>query len=241
MDGLQEIYSLVIILLWVRFFHHAKNNTGLYVLAGVFVAGLVSWAGTVSLAIAGAIAACVLSIALIPITVTSLHRIGKSGWWVLAIGIPIWDIFLLWKWGDLAKTGNIAIPTAVDRVADAQEALLRELYNKSGVLYQQGQYSEAAKVAEEALTVSEKTFGSNHPYVAVSLNNLALVYQSQGKYAEAESNHKRSLKIREKALGKDHPQVAATCENMAELCKQIGKGDEAGRLEARARRIRSNQ
>ena len=123
----------------------------------------------------------------------------------------------------------------------AQEALWEELIDKAGMLYQQGRYSEAAKVAEEALTVAEKTFGPNHPAVVTSLNNLAELYRAQGKYAEAEPLFKRALKINEKALGPDHPHVAAVCENMAELYKKIGKEDEAERLEQRARRIRSNE
>jgi tetratricopeptide (TPR) repeat protein len=99
----------------------------------------------------------------------------------------------------------------------AQEALWNDQNNKVAILYQQGRYSEAAKVAEEALIVAEKTFGPNHPRVATSLNNLVELYRAQGKYAETDPLYKRSLKICEKALGPEHPHVAAVCENMAEL------------------------
>ncbi len=51
--------------------------------------------------------------------------------------------------------------------------------------YQQGWYSVAASLAEETVRFAEKAFGSDHPYVAESLNNLALIYYSQGKEAEA--------------------------------------------------------
>jgi tetratricopeptide (TPR) repeat protein len=93
----------------------------------------------------------------------------------------------------------------------------KELYSKFMMLYQQGRYSEAAKVAEEALIVAERTFGPNHPRVAASLNNLVELYRAQGRYTDAEPLYKRSLKICEKALGPEHPHVAAACENMAEL------------------------
>ena len=43
--------------------------------------------------------------------------------------------------------------------AYAQESLWNELNAKAHTLYQQGQYSEAATVAEEALKVAERTFG----------------------------------------------------------------------------------
>ena len=123
----------------------------------------------------------------------------------------------------------------------AQEAQWKELISKVATLYQQGRHSEAANVAEEALAVAEKTFDPDHPDVAISLDNLAMVYQAQGRYSEAESLHKRALGIYEKALRPDHPHVATVCENMAELCRQIGKEDEAEKLEARARRIRAKR
>lgn len=51
--------------------------------------------------------------------------------------------------------------------------------------YQQGWYSVAAGLAEETLEFAEKAFGPDHPNVAESLNNLALIYYTQGKEAEA--------------------------------------------------------
>ena len=61
---------------------------------------------------------------------------------------------------------------------------------------------------KRALAISEKALGPEHPDVATSLNNLALLYQAQGRYAEAEPLHKRALAISEKALGPEHPDVA---------------------------------
>ena len=66
--------------------------------------------------------------------------------------------------------------------AQAQETLWNELNAKVIALYHQGRYSEATKIAEEALTVAEKTFEPDHPLVALSLNYLALLYQVQGRY-----------------------------------------------------------
>ncbi|MDB9823330.1 tetratricopeptide repeat protein, partial [Deltaproteobacteria bacterium] len=47
------------------------------------------------------------------------------------------------------------------------------LSEQTATLYQQGQYSEATEVAEEALQLAEKTFGPEHANVATSLDNLA--------------------------------------------------------------------
>ncbi len=99
----------------------------------------------------------------------------------------------------------------------AQETLWNELDAKASKLYQQGKYSDAEKVTKEALEVAKRTFGSDHPDVATTLNNLALLYRSQGKYAEAEPLYKRALVIYEKALGKNHPQVAQSLNNLGLL------------------------
>ena len=111
--------------------------------------------------------------------------------------------------------------------AYAQEALWNELNKKTGTLYQQGQYSEAVKVAEKALKVAEDTFGANHPNVATSLNNLAELYRAQGRYADAEPLYKRALAIQEKALESNHPYVATSLNNLALLYKTQGRYAEA--------------
>ena len=61
--------------------------------------------------------------------------------------------------------------------------------------------------------------GSNHPDVAQSLNNLALLYYSQGKYAEAEPLYRRALEIFEKVLGHDHHNIEI-CRNNLKACKE---------------------
>ena len=83
-------------------------------------------------------------------------------------------------------------------------------------LYRQGQYDRAVVVAKKALQVAEQAVGPNHPSVATSLNNLALLYFTQGQYAQAEPLFKRALAIDEKALGRDHPDVATDLNNLAD-------------------------
>lgn len=58
-----------------------------------------------------------------------------------------------------------------------EETLWNKLRNKAASLSLQGQDLEATKVAEEALEVAEKTFGSDHCNVALSLNELAEFYE----------------------------------------------------------------
>jgi CHAT domain-containing protein/Tfp pilus assembly protein PilF len=88
------------------------------------------------------------------------------------------------------------------------------------------------------LGIREKALGPNHPDVAQSLNNLALLYGNQGRHAEAEPLHKRSLAIYEKALGPDHPNVATILNNLAVLYEQQGRYADAEPLHKRSLAIR---
>ena len=51
---------------------------------------------------------------------------------------------------------------------------------------------------KRSLAIVEKALGPDHPDVAASLNNLAVLYQHQGRYADAEPLYKRSLAIARK-------------------------------------------
>ena len=86
--------------------------------------------------------------------------------------------------------------------------------------------------------IREKALGPEHPDVATSLNNLAVLYRAQGQYAEAEPLYQRALAIRKRVLGPEHPKVATCLENYAILLRNMGRPEEAAPLEARARAIR---
>jgi tetratricopeptide (TPR) repeat protein len=71
--------------------------------------------------------------------------------------------------------------------------------------------------ATVVLAIRETTLGGDHPAVATSLNNLAVLYHDQLRYADAEPLYQRALAIREKTLGRDHPDVATSLNNLAVL------------------------
>jgi tetratricopeptide (TPR) repeat protein len=96
------------------------------------------------------------------------------------------------------------------------------------LVYQsQGKDTEADPLYKQCLEIWEKVFGSDHPNVAQSLNNLADLYRIQGKYTEAEPLYNQALDIFKRALGPDHPYVAIVCENIEKCLKELGKEDEA--------------
>src|ERR1700694_3122395 len=133
---------------------------------------------------------------------------------------------------------SLALTLWLTYPAHAQEGEWKRLHQEAGALYSQGNYRQATIIMGQALGVAEKTFGPDHPDVATTLNNLALLYKAQGQYAQAEPLYKRSLAIREKALGPDHPDVAVSLENMALLYRKAGREKEAEALEKRAAAIR---
>ncbi|MDF5737306.1 tetratricopeptide repeat protein, partial [Nostoc sp. S13] len=69
----------------------------------------------------------------------------------------------------------------------------------------------------QALALSRKLLGEEHPSVATSLNNLALLYNSQGRYSEAEPLYIQALDICEQRLGANHPNTVTVRENLAYL------------------------
>ena len=57
----------------------------------------------------------------------------------------------------------------------------------------------------EALEITKKELGDEHPSVGIRLNNLAVSLKHQGHAEEAVRLGKQALAIFEKALGPDHP------------------------------------
>jgi tetratricopeptide (TPR) repeat protein len=103
-----------------------------------------------------------------------------------------------------------------------------------------GNYVQAEPLHKRSLTISEKALGPEHPNVARSLINLALLYTDQGKYSEAEPLYKRSLAVREKVLGPEHPDVARSLNSLAALYVSQGKYSEAEPLYKRSLAIFEN-
>ena len=57
--------------------------------------------------------------------------------------------------------------------------------------------------------------GSEHPDVALSLHNLALLYDEWGKYEGTEQLYQQALNIWEHTLGPEHPDIAEGLNNLA--------------------------
>ena len=84
-----------------------------------------------------------------------------------------------------------------------------------------------------------KKLGDDHPDVAMTYNNMAIVYKKQGKYEEALAMYEKALSIKLKKLGDDHPSVAMTFENIGLLYdEKLNKYKEALDFYQKALKIR---
>jgi tetratricopeptide (TPR) repeat protein len=97
-----------------------------------------------------------------------------------------------------------------------------------GRFYQgQGLYQVAEFWYQQLVKVCQTVFTGDHPDVASSLNNLALLYDSQGKYSEAEPLYLDALEMTKRLFTGDHPAVATSLNNLALLYDSQGRYSEA--------------
>ena len=103
----------------------------------------------------------------------------------------------------------------------------------------QGRTRQAEMLYKRALAVQEKNLGKNHPDLARTCSDLALLYDGQKAFKTAETYYRRALAVQEKNLDKNHPDLARTLDHLAALLKKTARPEEAATMEARARAIRS--
>ncbi|MCP9442176.1 MAG: tetratricopeptide repeat protein [Nitrospira sp.] len=63
-------------------------------------------------------------------------------------------------------------------------------------LFRAGHYDRAVVLAQKALQVAEQNVGPDHPDVAASLENLAVLYLATDRGSEALALSQRAAKIR---------------------------------------------
>jgi tetratricopeptide (TPR) repeat protein len=69
--------------------------------------------------------------------------------------------------------------------------------------------------------MTKRLFTGDHPDVASSLNNLAVLYRNQGKYSEAEPLYLDALAMSERTLGANHPNTITVRNNLRRLQQQM--------------------
>ncbi|HEX3875511.1 MAG TPA: CHAT domain-containing tetratricopeptide repeat protein [Bryobacteraceae bacterium] len=88
---------------------------------------------------------------------------------------------------------------------------LQQLQNRAGQLFAQGNYREAAPLAEQVVTLTEQASGKDSAPVAEALINLGAVYRELGKTDRAETALTHALQIDTRMLGPESEEVARAC------------------------------
>ncbi|CAF1473356.1 unnamed protein product [Rotaria sordida] len=68
----------------------------------------------------------------------------------------------------------------------------------------------------------EKALPPNHPDLAISYNDIALVYTNMGDYSKSLEFYEKLLKIREKVLPPNHPDLATSYNNIGAVYYDMG-------------------
>jgi CHAT domain-containing protein/Tfp pilus assembly protein PilF len=115
---------------------------------------------------------------------------------------------------------ELGVATENDRALHEARKLNTEFIR----LNRAGKYAEARVLCERVLEIREKALGQDHPDVAQTITNLAVIYYNlKGDFAKAEQLFQRALSIREKVLGPEHPDVAASLNNLARVYYALGE------------------
>jgi tetratricopeptide (TPR) repeat protein len=121
----------------------------------------------------------------------------------------------------------------------ADDASVFHLLGRTGEYFHgRAAYSQAAPLLRDALAISVKVLGPEHPDTAISLTNLANLLWSQGDLVGARPLYERALAIREKAFGPEHPDTATCLNSLASVLKAQGDFAGARPLSERALAIR---
>lgn len=100
-----------------------------------------------------------------------------------------------------------------------------------------GRNEEARQRFEQALAITARTLGADHPNAGAIYNNLATVLESESRYEEARAMYLRSLEIDEATFGPEHSRVAVSLLNLGSLDDSLGKPEASIEAYERALRI----
>lgn len=111
---------------------------------------------------------------------------------------------------------------ALEKLPD-NHAQLGDFLNKCGYIADDlGEYDKAIGYFEKALASDLKTYGEDHPDVAIDWNNLGGAWESIGEYDKAISYYEKALTFFMQTFGEVHPYVAGSWNNLGEAWRAKG-------------------
>ena len=85
-----------------------------------------------------------------------------------------------------------------------------------------GDLSSADELLRTIARIQEHELGSQHPDLANTLNNLAIVAEKTGRPDDAETFYRRAVAIASASLAPDDPMLAASRQNLEDFCRAQG-------------------
>jgi len=101
---------------------------------------------------------------------------------------------------------------------------LSKYLNLGGYAFQKAlYYDKSIALYERALVIDEKIYDKEHPKIANTVHNLAVLYQAKGDYAQSKLLFERSLTMIRKFFENDHPIVTRYSNSYNELLLIMAK------------------
>ena len=142
-------------------------------------------------------------------------------------------------YGYAAKKGPQTTPGGEmpDAGQKPEVAEIKDLLKEGWAYLDDGKGISALNTYQQALKLSEKALGPEHPLTAASMAHLARLYSRLGFFDRALPLAQKSLQIREKVLGPEHPQTAQSLMILGFLHGQMGDHSKGLQMNQQALKI----
>jgi tetratricopeptide (TPR) repeat protein len=172
----------------------------------------------------------------------ALHGQGSEG--SEEVGITRVNLALLYahqeRFAEAIESGRLAQQTLERHMKATHPVLATNLDNMGWFHLQARQPEVGLPLCEEALRIRQAAMDPEHPDIARSLTNIALL-RLELKDDAVEALFQRALEIRRLRLPPDHPDLATSLSNLGEWLEAHGRVAEAEPLFAQAIAVRENE
>ena len=137
--------------------------------------------------------------------------------------------FLIWsaRWKEAESIADEAVVIAGDQESAEVSGIMSFASNLARSKLGQKEYPEAEIMARQALKLSRRLNGDQHPQTAWSWAMLGLTLRSQMKLTEAESAQRKALAIFRQYYGREHKSIQLTLIRLACVLAAKGEVEEA--------------
>lgn len=114
-----------------------------------------------------------------------------------------------------AMRAAVEASVASGRLKQSQSHLVL-MSNLANITLKSKDYEDAARIQEEVLAIREKHFEADNPYIAESLESLAMCYEKLDRDDEAEKLYLRAIDIFESSAGAESLKTVGAWNNLAD-------------------------